>query len=938
MRAMRRSLVLVLVAVGFAPPPAPVAPRPVVAATPAPIAAPATGAVPAVPALRLPRTFLPTSYAARLEIDPAKDGFEGAIAITGVIDHPSSVLWLHGRDLVIHRASATREREEVALTVTPYGEDLLELRAVGPLGAGEWTLLVDYGGKLDRVNTTGAFEQVVAGDAYVFTQLEALDARRVFPCFDEPDNKVPWKLTLDVPQKLVAVSNTSIATEVPLAGDRKRVEFAATKPLPSYLIAFGVGPFELVDGGKTRSGTPVRIVTLAHRAADAAYAAKTTAKLLELTEELCGIPYPYDKLDILSIPLTVGFSAMENAGLITFTESLVLLDKPSRQREHEWIAVAAHEIAHQWFGGLVTMGYWDDIWLHEGFATWLAHKTAARFDPSWHDEQSGLGVRDDALEADGLVSARQLRQPIHVQDDILDVFDGITYDKGASVLDMFEAYLGPEVFQRGVRDYLKARAWGNATSADFIGALGTAAGKDVGAAFSTFLDQPGAPEITATVTCTGTGTASVSLAQHRYLPPGARTPAATTPWIVPVCVAFERGGKRAETCTQLDQPTATIALDVPRGACPRWLMPNVNGRGYYRTTYTAAQAATLRDEAWPQLSWSERRAVYFDVADGVMTGRLPLMLALSFVPRLLAGNDRFTVEDALELPTSLGDLVSDELRGKYTAWIRETFGPGARQAGFTSKTTDDLDVEATRRALLGAVAWTGRDPELVATAVSLADNWRELPQAMRELVLSIAVDAKPEVFERIRKDVVTEPDRARRLEMFSALGSVRDVKQQTLALGLMLDGRVDMREALTMLSQGSTDALRVNAQQFFRDHADEIVRRMPRDEVAGLSGVFTETCKAERRDEIIAYVTRMFGKLPGGAHQVKERIEAMDQCIARRKILEPEVRGWLTGVKIAKPAAPKPETKVKAATPGKHKDRKAIEGAEKAPARKHRRK
>ena len=444
------------------------------------------------------------------------------------------------------------------------------------------------------------------------------------------------------------------------------------------------------------------------------------------------------------------------------------------------------------------------------------------------------------------------------------------------------------------------------------------------------------------MTCTGT--ASISLAQHRYLPPGAPTPAATRPWIVPVCVAFERGGKRAETCTLLDQPTATLALDVPRGTCPRWMMPNVNGRGYYRTTYTVAQAATLRDEAWPLLSWSERRAVYVDVEAGALTGRLPLMLALSFVPRLLAGNDRFTVEDALELPTSLEDLVPDDLRAKYTAWIREIFGPGARRAGFATKGTDDLDVEATRRALLGAVAWTGRDPELVASAIALAETWRELPEAVRGRVLSIAVDAKPELFERIRKDVVTEPDRARRAEMFDALGSVRDVKQQTLALGLILDGRVDVREALAMLSLASTDALRVNAQQFFRAHADEILRRMPHDETAdlGLSAVFTATCTAERRDEIAAYVTATFGKLSGGAQQVSQNIEAMDQCIARRKILEPEIRGWLTGVKIAKPAAPKPEptakAKAKAKAPGKKQDRKSIEGAEKPPAPKRHKK
>ena len=822
--------------------------------------------------------------------------------ITGVIDQKSSALWLHGHGLTVSKATATKESSEIALTVTPHGTELLELRSAQSLEAGEWTLMIDYAGTFDQVSTAGAFKQTVGEASYVYTQLQALYARRVFPCLDEPDNKVPWKLTLDIPAKLVAVSNTPMVSEAALAGGKKRVVFQVTKPLPTYLIAFGVGPFEIVDAGKTKGGTPVRIVTLAKRGAEAAYAAKTTAKVLELTEEWFGTPYPYAKLDILTIPVTTGFGAMENAGLITFTETLMLFDsKTSRQRMYIWILVAAHEIAHQWFGDLVTMVYWDDIWLNEGFANWLEHKVTAKFDPSWRDQESILGVRVGALNADSLVTARQIRQPIVTEDDILNVFDGITYEKGASVLSMFEAFVGPDVFQKGVRDYLAARAWGNATSTDFVTAVAKAAGKDMLVpALATFLDQPGTPQITATVTCQGTP--SLLLAQERYLPPGAAPPKPTKPWIVPICVAYDRDGKRAEACGVLEQPTGTVALDAK--ACPRWMMPNVNGRGYYRNTFTPAQLIALRDEAWKNLTWTERRAVFFDAKTAAYNGRLPLTLALSFVPKLLAGADRFTVPPALGLATGLDPLVPTALRGKYEAYLRQTFGPGAVKAGLAPKDSDTLDLESTREDLIYAVAWTARDPKLVAEAVKLADKWRDLPQSIRSVVLTIAVDASPQIFDQILRDVKTETDRARRGEMVGALGAVRDVARQSRTLELVIDPKIDIRETMGLLYAG-TDATRANVQTFYDANRVAILARFPKDattiSVADLSWIFTSSCKAETRDAVVARVNKEFAPLPGGAHVVAEGIEAMDQCIAKRKLLEPEIKAWLGGLRIPKP-------------------------------------
>ncbi|HMG23497.1 MAG TPA: M1 family metallopeptidase [Kofleriaceae bacterium] len=857
------------------------------------------GLEPPAPALRLPRNFLPTGYTATLAVDPAVAGFTGTIAIAGEVAQRSSVIWLHGRDLVVARASASRDGAEIALTATPHGGELLELRAAAPLDPGAWTLAIDYTGSYDLLNTTGAFKQVVNGAPYVYSQFEALYARRVFPCFDEPDSKVPWQLTLDVPGDLVAVSNTPIASERPLAGGRKRVAFVRTRPLPSYLIAFGVGPFDVIDAGATRGGAPVRIVAMKGRGPEAAWAARTTAKLLDLLEEFFGAPYPYDKMDMLAIPVTVGFGAMENAGLITFTETLMLLDPKhaSREREYTWISVASHELAHQWFGDLVTMRWWDDIWLNEGFANWVEHKITARFAPDWHEELAVGGERAQALGADSLVSARQIRQPIATPDDILNAFDSITYDKGSSVLNMFEGYLGHDVFLRGVRDYVAQHRFGNATSTEFAAAISAAAGTDISAAFASFLEQAGAPEITATLVCDRDRPPRLALSQQRYLPPGSPPSPATRPWIVPVCVAFDRAGKRGEACGMLSAPTGELELAAP--ACPRWVMPNLDGRGYYRVAYTAPQVTALRDQAWPQLAPTERRALYVDAANAAKIGKLPLALALSFAPKQLAVGDRFSVVEALAVPLDLRRLIPDELRPRYEAWLRRTFGAAAHKAGLSPRDGDSIDVEAVRNNLIFAVGDVGREPGLAAAAVVLAEHWRDLPQGIRETVVSIAVDASPATFDRLFKAVFGEADRGRRTELINALASVRDLTHQAAALGLALDDRLDIRDTAPVLFGSAEEPNRVAAQRFFQDHKDQILKRIPSDGTATgqawLSGVFTASCSAERRDEIVDYVTRTFAGMPGGARTVKQAIEAMDQCIAQRKLIEPEIRGWLAG-------------------------------------------
>jgi len=863
-------------------------------AGPGAVIADAAAAASDTPRLRLPSTFTPTSYTAQLTIDPAQPRFTGHIEIAGTINERTSVVWLHAQNL------------DFTTPVEKHADGLIALRFATPLEPGPWTAKLDYTGSIDTVETAGTFVQSLGGASYVFTQHEALYARRTFPCVDEPGSKVPWTLTLDVPKGNVAIGNTSVVRESEVGGMR-RYELAPTRPLPSYLVAFAVGPFDVVDAGKAKGGAPLRIVAPKGRRADAAYAAQTLPRVVDLLETWFGMPLPYDKLDVVSIPVTVGFGAMENAGLITAAEDTMLFDAATLgwEQRQTWIRTALHEVAHQWFGDLVTMAWWDDLWLNEGFATWMTAKLTGQFERTWSGEHAAFELRNRGLVADAIVSARSVRQPIERTADIESGFDGITYDKGAAILAMFEGYVGERAFQSGVRAYLEERAYGSATSADFVASIGKASGVDLTAAFASFLDRRGAPEITATLACDKAGV-RVELAQSRYVPPGSPAPAPQSPWQFPVCVAFQQAGARATACTMMTTASASLALVTK--TCPRWVMPNVDGRGYYRVRYTRPQVQALRDEAWATLGETERRALFFDVVASARRGdgQVPLLLALSFVPKLLAIGDRFALADATALPVGLARWAPDAQAEKLALYFRTTFGPGAAKLGLLPGPTDTLDDESARASLVTAAAWVGRDPELVASAVELARDWRDLPAAVRSLVLKIAVDADAGVGARILRDVKTERDHVRRVEMFTALASVRDPKRYDAALALILDPSVDAREASDMLHRTSTEATRKVAERFVRAHQAALLARLPRDSISSLRAwfarVLTASCDRSLRDEARTYADAHFGRLSGTARGVDQLFEAMDQCIDARERIAPELRGWLSGIKLPRPA------------------------------------
>ncbi|MBM7116312.1 M1 family metallopeptidase [Archangium primigenium] len=855
---------------------------------------------PASPTLRLPTHVRPTGYTAALTIDPAQPRFQGEIDIDLDVTQGADVVWLHARELTVKEATLTVGGASVPVRQTKGEGDFLGFVPEQALVPGAARLRLVYEGVLSERETGGAFRAQEFEGWYVFTHFEPLDARRVFPCFDEPGFKVPWQLTFHTPKGYTAVTNTPQVAEEPGPSGTTTWRFARTQPLPSYLIAFGVGTFDFVEAQPSgQKAVRTRIITPKGRGAQAAYAAQVTPEILALLERYFGTPYPYEKLDILAIPLRGG--AMENAGLVTFNTELAL--NKSAEGSVEWqrrfYETQVHELAHQWFGNLVTMAWWDDLWLNESFASWAETRILREARPSWGATEEAARNRSSALESDSLVSARRIRQPIERSDDILAAFDGITYGKGSAVLSMTEAWLGADVFQRGVRRYLAAHAHGNATADDFLSALSAEAGQDVSQVLSSFLEQGGAPLVSARLDCAGQ-TPEVKLSQSRFLPLGSQGEAARR-WAIPLCVRYPTAGKPARACTVLREETGALALPEAKG-CPAWFLPNAEGVGYFRMALDGKSLRPLLASDTRALSRTERVALLGDVNALAHNGTLPAADALALVPALAAEKDRQVFEASQELmglmrPT----LLSDEGRAARERLLRETYSARARAAGFLPRAGEDEDTRLLRNELLRLATGMGGDPAIIAEARRLANQWFEGTSPLRDkdlqnTVLSVAALHGDAAFHaRVVKLWRLEPDRGRRAQLARALMGFRQPERVQENLGLLLDPGVDIRELRYLLVFTGRDArTRRLTFDFVKAHYDALVRRLPEDEGNLLLWAVASFCDPQQREDFATFFAERMKGLSKGPRTYAQALEEMDLCIAYKQAQGPSVEAFLS--------------------------------------------
>jgi len=848
------------------------------------------------PKLRLGNTVVPKSYSVTLRLVPDQDEFSGRLDIPVEVRQPLQVIWLNATELSISEASLTAGGQRLPAKVEAGGADFVGLSFAQPVPKGPAELHLAYRGKIPRKSELGVFQVKDGADWYVFTHFEPLGARRAFPCFDEPSFKVPWQITLEVKQEHMALSNAPPAVETLLPGGFKRVRFARTKPLPSYLVALAAGPFDAVDAGRAgKKRTPLRIITPRGRAREATFAAQATPQILGRLEAYFGIPYPYEKLDSIAVPQRGG--AMEHPGLVTYaTNFLLSAQEEGASPQHiNYTMACAHELAHMWAGGLVSIAWWDDNWLKEGLARWMQYRLLEDWKQEWPLEEWALDTALSAKSTDGSPTAPPVRQPIKDTGDIRPASAtayNIAYNKSGALFRMFESWVGREPFRKGICSYLRRFAHGNASADDFLRTIGEATGKEAQKALATFLDQPGIPLLTVGLRCDPGAPPTLLLEQRRHMPQGAGQPAAQI-WHLPACVAYEVDGRRARECILLTEARQEWQLRGAK-ACPAWVNANDRAEGYYRVRYEGDLLARLVKDGSPQLSPAERISTLAD---------LPRPEALKLAPAFAGDPSPLVAARTVGIARELN--VPEELRANFGRFVRRTFLERAVALGWTPKAGEDEATTELRFSLAALVAEEGGESSLVDEARQLARRWLTDRTAIHPRMVSLVLATASafgdrELFDGVLEAAKTPKDDREQRAALRALGSFRDPELARRALSLVLGKGSDAWSTLFGLQAGfsTNPAARRLAFEFVRQHYAELLPAIGcRDEscqrASFLPYMAQALCSEEDLAEVEGFFKERAAKVPGGTRYLNEILDRIRGCSEARKKPDPGVAEFL---------------------------------------------
>lgn len=889
MRVSRVLIGSVLCAVLGVPAAAQAAPR-----APRPVAVPASPAADApLDSLRLNTDVVPTFERIALTVDARQRTYSGTVDIDLKIPRPTTTLRFHARD--IRQMTYTLRAADGTSLLLPWklGKyDIVTATAPTPLEPGAYTLHCDFTADFNT-KAVSLYRLETGGHAYTFTQFEAVDARGAFPCYDEPQFKIPWQLTLTVPRADIALTNAPIVRETPSGDSMKTVEFARTPPMPSYLVALATGPFDTMSVGGC--STPVRIVTAKGALPQAKLCATYTPPILAALEKFFNRPYPFAKLDLIAVP-EYWYGAMENPGAITFVDTGMLLDATSATlNKRRWLATTlAHEIGHMWFGDLVTMRWWDDLWLNESFAEWIATKITDQVYPEFGaglDQERGA---QRAYETDQATSTHAMRRPVVGDVNLDQLADALAYRKGEACLRMFEQWLGPEAFRQGVLAYLKEHEWGNATGADLWLALAQAApGKDVPAAMTSFLNQPGVPLVSATPL----GDGRVRLHQRRFMPAGEPVPKQV--WQIPVTLRYPMPGDPHHTQTVLLRDSAlVVALDGMHGD-PAWLLPNADDSGYYRWWLPEAPLTAIREAAGQVLTARERMALLANLNALLDAGLIHADDMFAALGK--AAGD--TSPEVIGVATGrVGDLrqtyITADLREPFAAWVRASFAPALARLGRAPRAGEDDQVGETRATVLGLLARDGEDPAVLAYADSLAraflaDSLSVDPTLIEFALHGAAARGDRALWDTYKTRFETAKTSTDRSRFLFSLGTFKDSALVAATLDYQLDGPLRPQELLRpTMALGRSTQFEELVWRWMTEHYDALAGRLP-PAFRHFLAFFASGCDAQRFAVAKAFFLEPSHNAPGTEETLKQVEASTRDCVSQREREGARVRQFL---------------------------------------------
>ncbi|MEO8439685.1 MAG: M1 family metallopeptidase [Spartobacteria bacterium] len=740
---------------------------------------------------KLPKDIRPSEYAIRIKPDLAKLTFTGSETIKLHADKPFTKLVLNALEIEIASASVDGQAVPKKSIAVDPDEQTLTLTLPNELPDGEHQLELKFSGKINAQGQGLYFaryrEQGTGEDNLMLgTQFEATDARRMFPCWDEPSFRAKFQLSTVVPENFIAISNMPVAGEEKVEGG-KEVRFETSPSMSSYLVVLCAGELDLVEG--EQDGVKLRVVTTKGKAEMGRYALESAAKILHYFNDYFGVPYPLPKLDLIAVPGGFG-GAMENWGGITFYEAVLLFDpkNSSNETKHDIFAVVAHEMAHQWFGDLVTMAWWDNLWLNEGFASWAGSKCTDRFNPEWNewlrrnvsrDASRRIGfAKDTAMESDARSTTHPVQQPIKTEAEAGSAFDEITYRKGQSIIRMLESFLGEEVFRDGIRKYIAAHKYSNTTTADLWQALTEVSGKPVGELAPGWTEQPGFPLVKVE-----RKEDTIQLRQERFTVHFPNPPALQ--WQVPLTYEIEE--QPAPSGFLLREESAALPNELPKDKAIKF---NVANTGYYRVEYDTASWNLLVAQV-PRLSEADRVDLLLDAWALTQADRAPLSRYFAVVDQVLKDDQVAVYDQVIDTFSFINRLLAgDPIRPRFQQYARALLRPAFDRVGWAAKPGEKPTTGFLRTSLIRGLGLLN-DSDIIAGCRSRFDGFlgdpTTVPPDLRPTIFAVVGRyADSGTWEKLHKLGLKTTSTEEKQYLYEALGQALEPKliSRTIALAL----------------------------------------------------------------------------------------------------------------------------------------------------------
>jgi aminopeptidase N/puromycin-sensitive aminopeptidase len=825
-------------------------------------------------AARLPQSVIPDHYAITITPDLPSEKFSGQETIDITLKEPVDTITLHSADIVMHDVVLASGSKMMNPTITyDVPNEMASLKFGQTIPPGKASLRIAFDGVLQS-QLRGLYLSKTPKRKYAVTQFEPTDARRAFPSFDEPAMKSTFDITLVVDNGDTAISNGAIAADTPAGPGKHAIRFRTTQRLSTYLVAMLVGDFQCVSGGV--DDIPIRVCSVPGMQDLGKFAVSAAEASISFYDKYYGIKYPFGKLDLIAIP-DFEAGAMENAGAITFRDTALLLDDThaSVERKRGVAGVIAHEIAHQWFGDLVTMKWWDDIWLNEGFATFMTGKPLKAWHPEWRVDLDEAGNTNGSLGVDSTRSTRPIRQKAETRNEINALFDGIAYGKTAAVLRMQENWVGEETFRDGIRAYLKKFSYGNAAAEDWWGTMTTATKQPFDAVMKTFVDQTGAPLLHASESCAADGTRTVTITQERMLPKS--VPPVAQAWTIPIC-AHEIGAAAGSPCRMISKATDSFTTM----ACDRPLFLSRNGAGYFVTDYSPDMRAKLRahlGEMPPAElislngnEWLLVRSMRENVGDYLAL--LKAMPRPSERPLVAAIGGNIGFLD--------NRLIDDTNRAAWHAYVREVMR-GYAPLTWDAPAGETAEQRIMRADVLGTLGVEGEDPDVIAGARRVAQQYMNDPSSVDAVIADRALpiaafNGDEALFNQVLEHLKTAPNPEIAARYRNLIPLFRDPKLIARAVDYVYSDQVRSQDlpgmAATLFFNPAAKQIGWNAA---KSHWEMLNQKIP-TAIGAITGSTATFCDAAMKADVQAF----FATHPAGAGErsLKRALDAIDTCIA----------------------------------------------------------